>query len=332
MSPPQIAHAKLIPMNGDQVETDESKHIDVQFNLRRCVTPSNTPGRPTARQAAAARWRGGAHRQERIDPRGRARVRHQRGREARLRRPGESETVAADSDVRTLTKRIAETFAEAAGRRVEPPAGPGRCRFQWGSFQFTGMLSILETLTSRARGHPVARHPALTFREDRYQFCARPTVRADDADAWLLLAAEAVMPPSAAQSAGRDPRDWRVIAELNRLDNPRFTVPAVIPTGGTWMPLIRRTRRRVAEPNKLRLHRGARRSVRPATPCSTSVCPGPGERGGQPRHRLAPRSSASVRACVRWWRRPPCAGTAVQALSVHLPASGMASAEACVVN
>ena len=40
---------------------------------------------------------------------------------------------------------------------------------------------------------------------------------------------------SAAQSAGRDPRDWRVIAELNRLDNPRFTVPGalLIPTGGT---------------------------------------------------------------------------------------------------
>ena len=35
--------------------------------------------------------------------------------------------------------------------------------------------------------------------------------------------------------AGRDPRDWRVIAELNRLDNPRFTVPGalLIPTGGS---------------------------------------------------------------------------------------------------
>ena len=43
MPAPQIARAKLIPMNGDQVETDESKHIDVQFNpatLR--VTLSNT--------------------------------------------------------------------------------------------------------------------------------------------------------------------------------------------------------------------------------------------------------------------------------------------------
>ena len=32
MAGPQIAHARLIPMNGEQVDSDESTHIQVQFN------------------------------------------------------------------------------------------------------------------------------------------------------------------------------------------------------------------------------------------------------------------------------------------------------------
>ena len=84
------------------------------------------------------------------------------------------ETVAADSDVRTLTKRIAETFMkpqDAGSNRLGPLALP----FPVGQLSVHGMLSSYsETLDFRAEGILLRATLALTFKEDRYQFALDP--------------------------------------------------------------------------------------------------------------------------------------------------------------
>ena len=239
MPAPQIARAKLIPMNGDQVETDESKHIDVQFNpatLR--VTLSNTLKADnragSGGSGAAAQYIDKSESTLAVELVFDTSVAARLGSDTRANR----ETVAADSDVRALTKRIAETFMKPQDAGSNRPRAPGRCRFQWGSFQFTGMLSSYsETLDFFApEGIPLRATLALTFKEDRYQFALDHTVRAEGRPMpGFAAGGEGRDAASAAQSAGRDPRDWRAIAELNRLDNPRFTAPGalLIPTGGS---------------------------------------------------------------------------------------------------
>jgi hypothetical protein len=99
------------------------------------------------------------------------------------------------------------------------------------------LSSYSETLDFFApEGIPLRATLALTFKEDRYQFALDPTVRAEGRPMpGFAAGGEGRDAASAAQSAGSDPRDWRAIAELNRLDNPRFTAPGalLIPTGGS---------------------------------------------------------------------------------------------------
>lgn len=224
----QIARAKLIPMNGDQVETDESKHIDVQFNpatLR--VTLSNTlKADNKGGSGAAAQYVDKSESTLAVELVFDTSVTAELGADRR-------ETVAANTDVRTLTKRIAEAFMKPQDAESERPKAPTRCRFQWGSFQFTGMLSSYsETLDFFApEGIPLRATLALTFKEDRYQFALDPSVQAA---ARPGFAAGGQSAAGAAQAAGQNPRDWRGVAGLNALDNPRFAPPGalLIPFGG----------------------------------------------------------------------------------------------------
>ncbi|MCV2218466.1 CIS tube protein [Thauera sp. Sel9] len=227
----QIARAKLIPMNGDQVETDESKHIDVQFNpatLR--VTLSNTLKADnkggSGGSGAAAQYVDKSESTLAVELVFDTSVTAELGAERR-------ETVAANTDVRTLTKRIAEAFMKPQDAGSERPKAPVRCRFQWGSFQFTGMLSSYsETLDFFApEGIPLRATLALTFKEDRYQFDLDPAVQAAARPGFAPGGQSAA---GAAQAAGRNPRDWRGVADLNKLDNPRFTPPGAVllPFGG----------------------------------------------------------------------------------------------------
>ncbi|BAL26826.1 hypothetical protein [Azoarcus sp. KH32C] len=234
----QIARAKLIPMNGDQVETDESKHIDVQFNpstLR--VTLSNTLKADnksgSGGSGAAAQYVDKSESTLAVELVFDTSVAAQLGSDTRANR----ETVAANTDVRTLTKRIAEGFMKPQDADSDRPKAPKRCRFQWGSFQFTGMLSSYsETLDFFApEGIPLRATLALTFKEDRYQFALDPSVQAAErARPTFAPGGDGQNAASAAQSAGQDPRDWRAVADLNRLDNPRFTPVAgvMISIGG----------------------------------------------------------------------------------------------------
>ncbi|NTV11386.1 MAG: hypothetical protein HGA47_11515, partial [Zoogloea sp.] len=163
MSAPKIARAKLIPMNGDQVETDESQHIEVQFN------PATL--RVTLSNSLKADSRGGSGNSG-------AAAQYVEKSESSLAVELVFDTsvgrpqVAANSDVRRQTRRIAETFMKPQDADSARPRAPRRCRFQWGSFQFTGMLSAYnETLDFFApEGIPLRATLSLTFKEDRYQF------------------------------------------------------------------------------------------------------------------------------------------------------------------
>lgn len=216
----QIAKAVLIPMNGDQVETDLSKHILVQFNpasLR--VTLCNT---------LRADTHGGGRSVAQFVDRSESSL--------ALELLFDTTTTTPDGgtgDVRQLTQRIADTFMKPLNPEAERPGAPRRCRFQWGSFQFTGMLaSYSETLDFFApEGIPLRATLALSFKEDRYQFGLAEAAAGRGPAAVFAPGGAGLSADRAALAAGADPRDWRELARFNDLENPRFT-----PASGLDLP------------------------------------------------------------------------------------------------
>ncbi|MFM2069050.1 MAG: hypothetical protein RLZZ584_3959 [Pseudomonadota bacterium] len=226
MTAPQIAHAKLIPMNGEQVETDTAQHITVQFNpatLR--LNLSNTLRAETGggRSRAAAQF---------VD-KSESTLAVELVFDATIAQPG----AEAGSDVRQLTRRIADTYMKPVDADSAQPRAPRRCRFQWGRFQFTGMLSAYgETLDFFApEGIPLRATLALTFKEDRYQFEAgdESVQAAARQQPRFAPGGDGLSADRAAQAAGGRPQDWRLVADLNLLENPRFTPDAgvLVPRG-----------------------------------------------------------------------------------------------------
>jgi len=237
MPQPQIAKAVLIPMHGDQVETDTSKHIVVQFNpasLR--VTLSNTlkADNRGGGSTTAAQYVDKSESSLTVELLFDTTVAHV---EQVLGEGGtvQHEThIAAKSDVRRLTQRIAEAFMKPVNPESDRPGAPQRCRFQWGSFQFTGMVSSYsETLDFFApEGIPLRATLALTLKEDRYQFQLDERVAAGQRQAPTFApGGQGISADRATQAAGRDPRAWRDTARFNGLENPRFTPP-----GGIALP------------------------------------------------------------------------------------------------
>lgn len=233
----QIAKAVLIPMNGDQVETDVSRHIVVQFNpatLR--VTLSNTLKADNRGGAggAAAQYVDKSESSLAVELLFDTTVAHV---EQLMGEGGavQHETrIEANSDVRRLTQRIAEVFMKPIAAQSDRPGAPRRCRFQWGSFQFTGMVSSYsETLDFFApEGIPLRATLSLTLKEDRYQFDLDERVAAGQRQAPSFApGGQGISADRATQAAGRDPRGWRDAARFNGLENPRFTPP-----GGLAMP------------------------------------------------------------------------------------------------
>ena len=224
-APPSFAKAVLIPMNGDQVETDPAKHIPVQFNpstLR--VTLANTLHADS----------GGGRRGRRPAAQYVEKSESSLAVELVFDTSVAQQGTPANSDVRALTGRIAETFMKPVDPDSARPGAPKRCRFQCGSFKFTGMLaSYGETLDFFApEGIPLRATLALTFKEDRYQFDRDESVRAAArAQPAFAPGGSDVSADRATQAAGGDPRDWRGVADLNALENPRFT-----PAGGVRIP------------------------------------------------------------------------------------------------
>lgn len=230
----QYARAKLIPMNGDQVETDASKHIQVQFNpatLR--VTLANTM-RAENRSGSGGHSGAAAQFVEKSESTLAVELVFDTSAPPQFDDSTHSQSVQANSDVRKLTQKIAEAFMKPQTGRSNQPLAPKKCRFQWGAFKFTGMLSAYnETLDFFApEGIPLRATLSLTFKEDRYQFDRDESVTAKQRDTPRFVpTASSTSADRAAQNAGEDPREWRIVASFNNLENPRFTLD-----GGIQLP------------------------------------------------------------------------------------------------
>ena len=142
---------------------------------------------------------------------------------------GESASAAnhsANSDVRVLTQRVADTFMKPQDAESDRPRAPKRCRFQWGTFVFVGMVSTYnETLDFfLPEGIPLRATLALTLKEDRYQFTlGENTFNGERAAPNFASGGEQKPVSSAANSEGRKPKDWRDVALFNGIENPRLS-------------------------------------------------------------------------------------------------------------
>lgn len=79
------------------------------------------------------------------------------------------------SDVRNLTKKIADAFIKPRAASNNRKKAPQRCLFQWGSFEFIGLIeSYDETLDFFSKeGRPLRATLSLKLKEDRFQFRQR---------------------------------------------------------------------------------------------------------------------------------------------------------------
>ncbi len=131
----------------------------------------------------------------------------------------------ANSDVRLLTKKIADAFMnpelapDSNGHKV-----PKRCQFEWGSFIFKGMVSSYnETLDFFSpEGIPLRATVALTLKEDAYQFLRDENIQASQRNIPTFSSANASTSAAQAASAnGKNPKNWRDIALFNGIEDVR---------------------------------------------------------------------------------------------------------------
>ncbi len=236
-SSPPLTKAVLIPMNGDNPETDETQHIIVQFNptsLR--VTLSNTLKADNAggETSSAAQYIDKSESTLAVQllfdtsvP-GAVNGAHS----ANGKPKTETQTRAAqanheaNTDVRLLTKAIADVFMQPQNPKAERPSAPKRCRFQWGAFVFVGMVSSYnETLDFFSpEGIPLRATLALTLKEDRYQFDTIKGVESDPRNLPTFSpGGEDISAASATRAANKKPQQWRETALFNGMENPRLS-------------------------------------------------------------------------------------------------------------
>lgn len=134
----------------------------------------------------------------------------------------EFDTTHDGSDVRENTRWIADRFLKPGEAQGGKPPAPKKCRFQWGTFEFEGMVkTYTETLDFfSSEGVPLRARLALTLSEERFQFKILPR----SAHGQSQIAAVAPDQPvhEAGSVAGQDPRDWRQTALFNGIESPRF--------------------------------------------------------------------------------------------------------------
>jgi Contractile injection system tube protein len=128
-----------------------------------------------------------------------------------------------NSDVRVLTKKIADTFMQPQNTGSDRPTAPKVCRFQWGSFVFVGMVSSYnETLDFFSpEGVPLRSTLALTLKEDRYRYEISDAQNQDREDPEFATTSETQGAAQAAAANGKNPKNWRDIALFNGIENAR---------------------------------------------------------------------------------------------------------------
>lgn len=155
--------------------------------------------------------------------------------------------IAEGSDVRLLTKRIADKFIKpvASGNRK---LAPKRCLFQWGAFEFLGLVaSFEETLDFFSpEGRPLRASVALSLKEDRYQFRNKHVDQAARKTPTLTSTGNAnsnndnnnpdgngANRPNQNSSpvpggSNNKPGNWRDTALFNGVENPRLPSASVL--------------------------------------------------------------------------------------------------------
>lgn len=236
-SSPPLTKAVLIPMNGDQPDPDEN-HIVVQFNptslrvtLSNSIKADNKGGTtPNPAQyidksestlavqllfdtsvpgAVSGSTGGAANDVQKTETTNRtSQANHE-----------------VNSDVRLLTKTISDVFMTSQNPGAERPSAPRRCRFQWGAFTFTGMVSSYnETLDYFSpEGVPLRATLALTLKEDRYQFDVLDVKNDPRNFPSFAPGGEDVSAASATHAANKRPQQWRETALFNGMENPRLS-------------------------------------------------------------------------------------------------------------
>ncbi len=238
-------HAKLIPVDGTEDTPDLPNAIEVQFNpatLKVALSNTLKENRNAGNNRAAqfvdkssstlsvelvfdTTW---------ID--------QDVARVHRERAAGEgrsAEDVAAGSDVRKLTSRIADTFIKPV-EQGDQLLAPKRCLFQWGAFEFLGLVqSFDETLDFFSpEGRPLRATVALRLSESRYQFRSRELELAQrDTPAFAAAGADANTPAGAASrpdvlpasgGSASEQRNWRQTALFNGVESPRMPSVAAL--------------------------------------------------------------------------------------------------------
>lgn len=133
---PELAKAKLIPLDEAGAESNEIAHINVQFNpssLKVSLANTLKADSKSGDSGSAAQFVDKSSSSLSI--------------ELMFDTSVASNEAEANSDVRIQTQKIADAFMKPIEGSDNKLLAPARCRFQWGAFKFVGMMgSYNETL------------------------------------------------------------------------------------------------------------------------------------------------------------------------------------------
>ncbi len=204
MEAPQLARAKLIPLDDDQPLMDQA--IEVQFN------PASLKVNLTNSLRAA-------------DKSSDTQAQYIESSSSSLAIELLFDSTGDNTDVRLKTVKIAEAFMKPR----ENNQAPRVCRFQWGSFSFNGMLQGFdETLDYFApEGIPLRSTLSLSFAENSYQFSIEKVEAAKRALP-TFTPSDGARPIQSGDSKSQ--KEWRITAMINGIESPRF--PGLSGKGG----------------------------------------------------------------------------------------------------
>lgn len=225
---------KLIPVSGNNNTPDMENAVDVQFNpISLKVTLSNT--------LKENRRNGNSRASQFVDKSSSTLAVELLFDTTYINSgPGEAQNdIEEGSDVRDQTKKIAQRFLQPveSGSQME---APNRCLFQWGSFEFVGMVeNYEETLDYFSQeGRPLRAKVVLRLKEDRYQFRQRTSGVADARRDTPTLqptgnSSQTGGPntnqgTSPVPGSSTGPNNWRETAMYNGVENPRFPESPVL--------------------------------------------------------------------------------------------------------
>lgn len=251
-----IERAKLIPVAGNPDRPDTANALDVQFNptslkvsLSNTLQENQRNGNSRASQYVDKSSSSltieliydTTYVPQQASPSG-----DTAAQSGQTNQSSQQDPLTEGSDVRLQTKKIAEKFVKpiGSGRRMRAPK---RCLFQWGAFEFLGLVeSFEETLDFFSKeGTPLRATVSLKLKQDRYQFRNNaatatqqntPTLSStgstsnnnnsgDDGNG----APRPGQNTSPVQGASNDqPGNWRETAMYNGIENPRMPSASMI--------------------------------------------------------------------------------------------------------